>query len=303
MPRARATGLDAPGVHPRAGALLPYASSASGRLVSPTSTAKMQLLAISIGAMVAFSPSPALRPASQPLARANRIYLQQIASPFASGGDASEGEAATAVDPAKEVAASGGGKAGPGPYPLTLENVELVLDDMRPYLQADGGNVAVDSIEDGIVRLELQGACGSCPSSTMTMKMGLERGLLEKIPDIVAVEQVAPSGPQLTVEGIEEVLDEIRPFLKMAGGECNLVSLDAESLQPTAKLEITGSGSTINSVRVEIAQRLKRNVRSWRAPSLVPCVPRVQPQLLLTWTFISMCAQFPTLANVDFDLA
>lgn len=217
------------------------------------------LLAVSLGALVAFSPSPALRPACKPLARASHIYLQQIASPFASGGDASEG-AATAVDPAEEVAASGGGKAGPGPYPLTLENVELVLDDMRPYLQADGGNVAVDSIEDGIVRLELQGACGSCPSSTMTMKMGLERGLLEKIPDIVAVEQVAPSGPQLTEEGIEEVLDEIRPFLKMAGGECNLVSLDAEGVQPTAKLAITGSGSTINSVRVEIAQRLKRNV-------------------------------------------
>ena len=94
-------------------------------------------------------------------------------------------------------------KSSSGPLPLTLDNVELVLDDMRPYLMADGGNVAVVDIEGGIVKLELQGACGSCPSSTMTMKMGLERGLLEKIPEIVAVEQVQPEGPQLTQEGIE----------------------------------------------------------------------------------------------------
>ena len=149
-----------------------------------------------------------------------------------------------------------------GALDLTLENVEQVLDEMRPYLIADGGNVAVADIDGGVVRLELQGACGSCPSSTMTMKMGLERGLREKIPEIVAVEQVAPDGPQLTEEGVEEVLDEIRPFLKMAGGAVSLLALDAGGVQPTARLAITGSGSTINSVRVEIAQRLKRNVCS-----------------------------------------
>uniref|UniRef100_A0A7S0LHP7 NIF system FeS cluster assembly NifU C-terminal domain-containing protein n=1 Tax=Coccolithus braarudii TaxID=221442 RepID=A0A7S0LHP7_9EUKA len=154
--------------------------------------------------------------------------------------------------------------AGPvtGPLPLTLENVELVLDEMRPYLMADGGNVAVAEIADGIVRLELQGACGTCPSSTMTMKMGLERGLREKIPEIVEVEQVAPDGPQLTEEGVEGVLEEIRPFLKMAGGSVDLVSLEATGVLPTACLSITGSGATINSVRVEIAQRLKRNFPS-----------------------------------------
>jgi len=129
-----------------------------------------------------------------------------------------------------------------GPLALTLENVELVLDEMRPYLKADGGNVAVSEIDGGIVRLELQGACGTCPSSTMTMKMGLERGLREKIPEIVEVEQVAPDGPQLTEEGIEEVLEEIRPFLKMAGGDCHLVSLEPLGVQPTACLSITGLG-------------------------------------------------------------
>ena len=73
-------------------------------------------------------------------------------------------------------------KQNQGPLPLTLENVEMVLDGMRPYLLADGGNVAVRDIDGATVVLELQGACGSCPSSEMTMKMGLEKGLLEKIP-------------------------------------------------------------------------------------------------------------------------
>ena len=147
-----------------------------------------------------------------------------------------------------------------GPLELTEANVELVLDEMRPYLMADGGDVAVVDIDGGVVKLELQGACGSCAYSTMTMKMGLERGLLAKIPEIVSVEQVAPSTPALTEESIEEVLEEIRPFLKMAGGSVEMVALDAGGIQPTARLAITGSGSTINSVRVEIAQRLKRNV-------------------------------------------
>ena len=104
-----------------------------------------------------------------------------------------------------------------GPLPLTIENVELVLDEMRPYLMADGGNVEVDDIDGGVVRVVLTGACGSCPSSTMTLKMGLERGLREKIPEIVEVEQVAAEGPELDEDGIDAVLEDIRPFLKMAG--------------------------------------------------------------------------------------
>ncbi|BAU65100.1 NifU-like protein [Stanieria sp. NIES-3757] len=72
---------------------------------------------------------------------------------------------------------------------LTEQNVEQVLDEMRPYLMADGGNVELVEIEGPIVKLRLQGACGSCPSSTMTLKMGIERRLREKIPEIAEVEQ------------------------------------------------------------------------------------------------------------------
>lgn len=73
---------------------------------------------------------------------------------------------------------------------LTPENVETVLDELRPYLMADGGNVELVEIDGPIVKLRLQGACGSCPSSTMTLKMGIERKLRQEIPEIAEVEQV-----------------------------------------------------------------------------------------------------------------
>ena len=72
---------------------------------------------------------------------------------------------------------------------LTPNNVEQVLDEMRPYLMADGGNVELVEIDGPVVRLRLQGACGSCPSSTVTLKMGIERRLREMIPEIAEVEQ------------------------------------------------------------------------------------------------------------------
>ncbi|MDM3850750.1 MAG: NifU family protein [Aphanizomenon gracile PMC627.10] len=73
---------------------------------------------------------------------------------------------------------------------LTIENVESVLDEMRPYLMSDGGNVKLVELDGPIVKVSLQGACGSCPSSTMTLKMGIERRLREKIPEIAEVVQV-----------------------------------------------------------------------------------------------------------------
>ena len=63
---------------------------------------------------------------------------------------------------------------------LTGDNVEKVLDEVRPYLISDGGNVELVEIDGLVVKLRLQGACGSCPSSTVTMRMGIERRLVEK---------------------------------------------------------------------------------------------------------------------------
>jgi len=65
-----------------------------------------------------------------------------------------------------------------------------VLDKLRPFLQRDGGDVELVDVEDGVVKLRLMGACGSCPSSTITLKAGIERALFEEVPGVVEVEQV-----------------------------------------------------------------------------------------------------------------
>jgi len=68
--------------------------------------------------------------------------------------------------------------------------VEEVLDKLRPFLQRDGGDCELVDVEDGIVKLRLMGACGSCPSSTITLKAGIERALMEEIPEVKEVQQV-----------------------------------------------------------------------------------------------------------------
>ena len=71
-----------------------------------------------------------------------------------------------------------------------VEQVQEVLDKLRPFLLRDGGDCELVDVEDGIVKLRLLGACGSCPSSTITLKAGIERALLEEVPGVVEVEQV-----------------------------------------------------------------------------------------------------------------
>lgn len=71
-----------------------------------------------------------------------------------------------------------------------IEQVQEVLNKLRPFLLRDGGDVELVDVEEGIVRLRLMGACGSCPSSTITLKAGIERALIEEVPGIKEVEQV-----------------------------------------------------------------------------------------------------------------
>ncbi|KAJ0250103.1 NifU-like protein 1 [Hirschfeldia incana] len=87
-------------------------------------------------------------------------------------------------------------------FELTPQNVDLVLEDVRPFLISDGGNVDVVSVEDGVVSLKLQGACNSCPSSSTTMTMGIERVLKEKFGDALKdIRQVFDEEvKQITVE-------------------------------------------------------------------------------------------------------
>ena len=71
---------------------------------------------------------------------------------------------------------------------LSREKVQEVLDKVRPSLQADGGDCELINVrEDGVVEVRLQGACGSCPMSTLTLKAGIERVMKEVIPEVKEV--------------------------------------------------------------------------------------------------------------------
>ena len=72
---------------------------------------------------------------------------------------------------------------------MDKERVQAVLDQIRPALQADGGDVElVDVTDEGVVKVALQGACRGCPMSQLTLSNGVERVLKEQIPEVVRVE-------------------------------------------------------------------------------------------------------------------
>lgn len=86
-----------------------------------------------------------------------------------------------------------------------LQRVENALDTIRPYLEADGGNVSIEEItSDNVVRLRLLGSCGSCPMSIMTLKAGIEQAIKRAVPEIESIEAV-----NLTdIDSAEAVLPE-----------------------------------------------------------------------------------------------
>jgi Fe-S cluster biogenesis protein NfuA len=73
---------------------------------------------------------------------------------------------------------------------IMMEKVQEVLDKIRPSLQADGGDVELVDVKDGVVQVRLQGACKGCPMSQMTLKMGIEKILKEQIPEVSEVQAV-----------------------------------------------------------------------------------------------------------------
>ncbi|KAL7529867.1 hypothetical protein ACHAXR_006104 [Thalassiosira sp. AJA248-18] len=135
---------------------------------------------------------------------------------------------------------------------LNIENVDKVLDEVRPYLISDGGNVSVQKVETptdgGDVYLLLEGACGSCASSTVTMKMGIERVLKEKFGDRLGqVIQVDPDEDEdgngggkpkeLTMEAVQEEVNRISTAIVAMGGVVRVVGVD-----PIGEVEIDFRG-------------------------------------------------------------
>ncbi len=83
---------------------------------------------------------------------------------------------------------------------LFLERIEKALDQIRPYLEADGGNVRVLELsEDMVLKLELLGACGSCPMSTMTLKAGVEQTIKREVPEVKSVVAVNLTEPEAVI--------------------------------------------------------------------------------------------------------
>ena len=124
----------------------------------------------------------------------------------------------TAVNRAVDAAPSGVPDAARA---MTMATVDAALNDVRPYLIADGGNVEVASVEGGVVALRLQGACGTCSSSAATMKMGIERALKNAFGD--ALKEViqlgaAPAGVATDAATIMSHLEVLAPAIKAYGG-------------------------------------------------------------------------------------
>lgn len=70
------------------------------------------------------------------------------------------------------------------------EKVEQAIREIRPRLQADGGDIELTGIENGVAKVKLKGACAGCPMSTMTIKWGVENFIKKKVPEITKVETV-----------------------------------------------------------------------------------------------------------------
>jgi len=134
---------------------------------------------------------------------------------------------------------SGSGSATPHVVAMTVETVDKVLDDVRPYLIADGGNVDVVSVENGIVALQLQGACGTCASSSATMKMGIERSLRgafgDQVKEVISVGGGAVDA-SATVESVDLHLNMLRGAISAYGGSVEVL----EVKDGRAKLNFTG---------------------------------------------------------------
>mmetsp|Transcript_23964 Transcript_23964/g.45772 ORF Transcript_23964/g.45772 Transcript_23964/m.45772 type:complete len:346 (+) Transcript_23964:563-1600(+) len=142
---------------------------------------------------------------------------------------------------------------------FTVDNVDKVLDEVRPYLISDGGNVSVQSVEEdtGNVYLLLEGACGSCASSTVTMKMGIERVLREKFGDALGeVLQVDPDADKdgegasdgLTMESVQAEVNRISQAIVAMGGVVRVVNVD-----PIGEVEIEYRGPNRVKKGLELA--------------------------------------------------
>ncbi|KAG2483160.1 hypothetical protein HYH03_017952 [Edaphochlamys debaryana] len=157
--------------------------------------------------------APAAAPSSAPgpLVSADGV----VVSPFQAGGAAGPKEGGAR------------GKGGRAPPALTVAAVQQALEEVRPYLLADGGDVEVVDVTDGVVYLRLQGACSSCPSQSATMKGGIEKLIHstfgDQVKDILQLDKLDPSASK---ERVDAALDMLRGAISGLGGSVQVVSVE-----------------------------------------------------------------------------
>lgn len=149
----------------------------------------------------------------------------QVVSPFATEGEVGRTEVGEdevgeeVLDPNREL------------QPLTMENVDEALNEVRPYLIADGGNVEVVGIEDGIVAVRMNGACGSCSSSTATLKGGIEKHLVKVFGAEVVKEVVNLDGSEaggalsLSREAVVAHIEKLSGAIHNYGGSVEVLDV------------------------------------------------------------------------------
>jgi Fe-S cluster biogenesis protein NfuA len=225
---------------------------APGRTVEASDSA-----AAAVSAAAAAAPAQTNRPVT-PFARAS-VHRA------VGGGNGGEGKANSSSSPSSPSSPSND-----EPFVLTVEAAEAALDEVRPYLIADGGNVEVVEVvaeegegnEEGksyVVRVMLQGACGTCGSASATMAMGIERALkatfgssvsrVERVANsygmeaVEAAEKAAASAPNsVTVDAIDGLLDGLRPAIAAYEGSVEVLSVSADA-PAVATLRYSGPDS------------------------------------------------------------
>lgn len=159
------------------------------------------------------------------LAEAEAVSAQPEAAASTSGEQQGEG----VVSPFESEAVQRGvqDSAMSAPTELTVEAVQLALEEVRPYLVADGGDVEVVGVDGGVVRLELMGACSSCPSQSSTMQMGIERTLKSRFGDLIRdIVQVNPAEPGATVAAVDMHLNMLRGAVSSYGGSVEVLKVE-----------------------------------------------------------------------------
>jgi Fe-S cluster biogenesis protein NfuA len=144
---------------------------------------------------------------------------------------------------------------------MDVNSVNEVLDEVRPYLIADGGNVQVVDVEGGVVKLRLEGACGSCGSATQTMSMGIERALRnnfgDKVKEVVRVDQAnaeeAAAAAKISAKNVDDHLNMLRPAIEGYGGKVVVKSLDDRTSVCTVQYK--GPPPLANGIKAAIKDR------------------------------------------------